>query len=126
VFGAEVRELTVRGLCRALAEQGADPATVEAVRGALTGILPADAPHGTAVFATDGRIALECALPRALPSPLARWTALPHPLPLAESTAADVRCLVVRLDASGADFELRDSLGGRPEEGTGRCTCRGR
>ncbi|MBY8879704.1 baeRF2 domain-containing protein [Actinacidiphila acidipaludis] len=116
-FGAEVRELTVRGLCRALTEQGADPDTVEAVREVLGGVAPADAPHGTAVFAAHGRVVLRRPLPRALPQPVARWTALPHVVPLADAYASEVSCLVARIDRTGADFELLGGGEARPAGG---------
>jgi Bacterial archaeo-eukaryotic release factor family 2 len=114
---AEVRELTARGLSHSLTEQGVDPATMAAVREALSDVVPADAPHGTAVFAAGGRVRLQLPLPCALPAPVVRWTALPHVMPLAEAYAAEVHCLVARIDRTGADFELRDGGDAQPAGG---------
>jgi hypothetical protein len=116
--GAKERELAVRDLCRALAEEGADPATTEAVRDTLGGLAPADAPHGAAVFASGGRVAQWHALPRALPAPVVRWAALPYLVPLVVAYDPDPECLVARIDRTGADFERWDAGGRRPAGGT--------
>lgn len=105
--GAKERELTVRDACRELERDGADAATAGAVRDALGAVTPAESPHGTAVFAAAGQVALllRLAAPPRLPG--AHWSALPHLTPLLESYAADVPCLVARIDRTGADLELR-------------------
>ncbi|WP_328442018.1 Vms1/Ankzf1 family peptidyl-tRNA hydrolase [Streptomyces sp. NBC_00444] len=109
--GAKRRELSVREACRNLEEEGADAATVQAVREALTSIRPADAPAGTAIFATGGEVVLSLSLSRPPQRQIARWTALPRLTPLLELSAQDPVCLVAYIDRTGADFELRGATG---------------
>lgn len=112
--GAKERELAVRDMCRTLAEQGADPVTIEAVRTTLSGLAPSDAPHGAAVFGAGGRVALWHALPRPVTAPGTHWAALPHLVPLVEACDPDARCLVARIDRTGADFDLHSGGTERP------------
>ncbi|MEV1082764.1 Vms1/Ankzf1 family peptidyl-tRNA hydrolase [Streptomyces sp. NPDC050211] len=109
--GAKRRELSVREACRNLEEEGADAATVQAVREALTDIRPADAPAGRAIFAAGGEVVLSLNLSRPPQRQIARWTALPRLTPLLELSAQDPVCLVAYIDRTGADFELRGATG---------------
>jgi hypothetical protein len=109
--GAKRRELFVREACRDLEEEGADAATVQAVREALTSIRPADAPAGRAIFAAGGEVVLSLNLSRPPQRQIARWTALPRLTPLLELSAQDPVCLVAYIDRTGADFELRGATG---------------
>jgi hypothetical protein len=102
------RELTWRELCHSLEEQGADRATVDAVVGALERSAPDAEPRAVALFAADGRVALECRLARDPGRSEASWSALPRLTPLLELVGQEPACLVARVDRSGADFELHD------------------
>ncbi|WP_030418789.1 Vms1/Ankzf1 family peptidyl-tRNA hydrolase [Streptomyces sp. SCSIO 75703] len=112
------RELTAAALARELASQGADDATCDAVREALTELRHATDPHGRALFARAGQVILDPPLarpPRA--GDAARWAPLPHVAPLLELAGEDPLCVVAYVDRRGADFELRSALGSRDAGG---------
>ncbi|MEU3610181.1 Vms1/Ankzf1 family peptidyl-tRNA hydrolase [Streptomyces sp. NPDC035033] len=115
--GTTRRELSWRELCRSLDEQGADAATVAAVREALEGAAPDAEPRALALFAAEGRVALECRLDQAPARSEATWSALPHVAPLVELGGQEPPCLVARVDRTGADFELHGT--GRAEDAGG-------
>ncbi|KUL49462.1 MULTISPECIES: Vms1/Ankzf1 family peptidyl-tRNA hydrolase [unclassified Streptomyces] len=112
--GAKRRELSVREACRELEEQGADAATVEATREALSRVDPADDPSGRAVFAAGGEVVLSHRLSRPPQRQITAWGPLPRLTPLLELTGQDPDCLVAYIDRTGADFELRGAAG--PED----------
>jgi hypothetical protein len=114
---AKERELAIRDLRRTMGEAGVDTATADAVAGTLSGLTHDDAPHGAAVFAAGGRTVLCHALPRRVPRPGFQWSPLPHLVPLVEACDPDLRCLVARIDRTGADFELRDGVVGHDAGG---------
>ncbi|MFC8727592.1 baeRF2 domain-containing protein [Streptomyces bacillaris] len=103
------RELSWRELCQSLGEQGADAATVEAVRAALERSSPDAEPRALALFASEGRVVLEHPLTRDPGRPDATWSALPRLAPLLELAGQEPSCLVARVDRSGADLELHDT-----------------
>ncbi|MCX5205546.1 Vms1/Ankzf1 family peptidyl-tRNA hydrolase [Streptomyces sp. NBC_00237] len=111
--GAKQRELSVREACRALAEEGADAATVEAVRQALTGAAEAEEPGGHVVFAAGGEVTFSRRLARPPQRQNACWAPLPRLTPLLELVDQDPVCLVAYIDRTGADFELRHTGGVR-------------
>ncbi|MFF1381561.1 Vms1/Ankzf1 family peptidyl-tRNA hydrolase [Streptomyces sp. NPDC058308] len=109
--GAKRRELSVREVCRTLAEQGADTATTEAVGDVLTRTPAAEFPAGRVVFATAGEVVLGHRLSRPPRGQIASWAPLPHLAPLLELAGQDPACLVAYIDRTGADFELRCAAG---------------
>ncbi|MFI6207565.1 Vms1/Ankzf1 family peptidyl-tRNA hydrolase [Streptomyces sp. NPDC051041] len=109
--GAKQRELLVRQACRTLEEEGADAATVEAVRAALMSVSPEEDPAGRVFFATGGEVVLSHRLSRPPQRPLACWAPLPRLTPLLELSGQDPACLVAYIDRTGADFELRAAAG---------------
>ncbi|MVO88606.1 hypothetical protein GPA10_28560 [Streptomyces sp. p1417] len=109
--GAKRRELAVAEACRALEEQGADAATVAAVRDALSGIRPAEDPAGRVVFASQGEVVLSHRLSRPPQRQIVSWAPLPRLAPLVELCGQDPACLVAYIDRTGADFELRGAAG---------------
>ncbi|WP_369213185.1 baeRF2 domain-containing protein [Streptomyces flavofungini] len=109
--GAKRRELSVREACRELEGQGADAATVEAAREALSRIGPADDPAGRVIFAAGGEVVLSHRLARPPQRLIVSWDALPRLTPLLELTGQDPDCLVAYIDRTGADFELRGAAG---------------
>ncbi|MDY0812699.1 Vms1/Ankzf1 family peptidyl-tRNA hydrolase [Kitasatospora purpeofusca] len=106
------RELTWQELCHSLEDQGADAPTVDAVRRALERSVPDAGPRAVALFAAEGRVALECRLARDPGRPEASWSVLPRLTPLLGLAGQEPACLVARVDRSGGDFELYDV--GRP------------
>ncbi|MDO0924689.1 Vms1/Ankzf1 family peptidyl-tRNA hydrolase [Streptomyces sp. TG1A-8] len=109
--GAKQHELSVRQACRTLEEEGADAATVEAVRAALMATSPAEDPAGRVFFATGGQVVLSHRLSRPPRRPIACWAPLPRLTPLLELSGQDPVCLVAYIDRTGADFELRGATG---------------
>ncbi|MFG2650413.1 Vms1/Ankzf1 family peptidyl-tRNA hydrolase [Streptomyces sp. NPDC048436] len=112
--GAKRRELSVREICRTLEQEGADAATVAAVRDDLTGLSPAEDPAGRVVFASGGEVVLSHRLSRRPQGELACWAPLPRLTPLLELSGQDPVGLVAYIDRTGADFELRTAAG--PQE----------
>ncbi|MFJ8196886.1 Vms1/Ankzf1 family peptidyl-tRNA hydrolase [Streptomyces sp. NPDC096152] len=105
--GAKRHELSVGEACRTLEEEGADAATVRAVRETLMEASPAEDPAGRVYFATDGEVVLSHALSRPPERPISVWAPLPRLTPLLELSGRDPLCLVAYIDRTGADFELR-------------------
>ncbi|MEU9054318.1 Vms1/Ankzf1 family peptidyl-tRNA hydrolase [Streptomyces sp. NPDC048384] len=105
------RHLTARALTRELAGQGADDATCRAVQEALEGLEHSSEPHGRAIFARAGEVALDPPLARAPQRDGSRWAPLPHTAPLLELAGEDPVCVVAYVDRRGAAFELRTALG---------------
>ncbi|MFE6224060.1 MULTISPECIES: Vms1/Ankzf1 family peptidyl-tRNA hydrolase [unclassified Streptomyces] len=102
------RELSWREVCASLVDQGADGATVRAVRAALERSSPDAEPRAMALFASEGRVVLECPLTHAPGRADVTWSDLPHLSPLLELAGQEPPCLVARVDRSGADLELHD------------------
>lgn len=102
------RELSRRELGESLRDQGADGMTVEAVRAALERSSPDAEPRALALFASQGRVALECPLTHSPGRADATWSDLPHLSPLLELAGQEPPCLVARVDRSGADLALHD------------------
>lgn len=73
-------ELRWRAAREQLAAEGADPATLDAVRDAVSD--PEHAAPGTAAFARHGQIRLRAGLRDAPARPISRLAALPHVLPM--------------------------------------------
>ncbi|MEU1573327.1 Vms1/Ankzf1 family peptidyl-tRNA hydrolase [Streptomyces collinus] len=109
--GAKRRELSVREACAALEEQGADAATTQAARDALTNISPAQDPAGRVIFAAGGEVVLSHRLARPPQGQIASWAALPRLAPMLELCGQDPVCLVAYIDRTGADFEVRGPAG---------------
>jgi hypothetical protein len=88
----------------ALAEQGADEPTLKAmddVVGTETGV-PGE--HGHAIFAAGGEVVFEHLLPHAPRRQTARWSHLPHAMPLVMQLSDTVPYVVVLANRVGADI----------------------
>ncbi|WP_240134575.1 baeRF2 domain-containing protein [Streptomyces sp. MUM 178J] len=106
------RELQAREVCRTLAEKGADQQTGHAVYAALTAFGGRPGEAGRAVYATGGEVVLDPPLTHRPAAPMdVTWAALPHVAPLLDLAAQEPVCLVVYVDRTGADLELRTPLG---------------
>ncbi|MBW4722255.1 Rv2629 family ribosome hibernation factor [Saccharothrix obliqua] len=115
---AKALELRWRGLRAELEQQGADAATLDAIGTALGE--PVVGKGGRAVVAAAGRLLLDEALPRPPAVDSARWSRLPHLLPLAKLLPPTVPHVVVVADRAGAD------LHGYGEQGEVTAEVRGR
>ncbi|MEV5491995.1 hypothetical protein AB0L47_29140 [Streptomyces bobili] len=85
----------------ALLDQGADPATVTALAGAVGTDRALPGRHGQALFAAHGRLALAEELPEPPARDTVRLDALPDVAPLAVQRAPDIPYLAVALTRSG-------------------------
>lgn len=106
----EVR-LRWEGLASQLHEQGADPAAVDAVGKALAEPTGRPGPTGRAVFAAGGRVLLDAEFPGPPRRELARWSLLPHLMPLLAQVPESVPHVMVVLDRKNATVLGMDHAG---------------
>lgn len=107
------REVRLRWeeLARQLHGQGADPATVDAVGEAMAEPTGRPGSTGRAVFAAGGRVLLEAEFPGPPRRELARWSLLPHLMPLLTQLPELVPHVVVVLDRKEARVRGIDRAG---------------
>ncbi|MGA5700557.1 Vms1/Ankzf1 family peptidyl-tRNA hydrolase [Peterkaempfera bronchialis] len=111
--------LRARSAREQLLEQGADPATADAVHQAITELRGSPGRRGLAVFATGGRVVHSEPLPDPPPATRAVWAPLPHVMPLLVQRGEQIPHLLVAVDRTGADFSVWSlGAGGRetPED----------
>ncbi|NUT52220.1 MAG: peptide chain release factor 2, partial [Saccharothrix sp.] len=111
---AKAMELRWRGVREELARQGADDATLDAMREAV--LAPVPGKSGRALIAARGRVLLDRVLPRPPATDTVRWSDLPHLLPLATWMEPTVPHVVVLVDRAGADVHGYDGRGERASE----------
>ncbi|MDG4826319.1 Vms1/Ankzf1 family peptidyl-tRNA hydrolase [Asanoa sp. WMMD1127] len=102
--GREV-ELRWRALAQQLAELGADQPTIEVIGDTLLNYPTQEGRYGLAAFARAGRVALVEPMNAPPPADEARYSALPHAMPLVALRGEDVPYVRVLVDRSGADLE---------------------
>ena len=107
------REVRLRWeeLARQLHGQGADSATVDAVNEAMAEPTGRPGPTGRAMFAAGGRVLLHAEFPGPPRRELARWSLLPHLMPLLAQLPESVPHVVVVLDRTEARVRGRDRAG---------------
>ncbi|MBM0229732.1 MULTISPECIES: Vms1/Ankzf1 family peptidyl-tRNA hydrolase [Micromonospora] len=108
-------DLRWRALKGRLLEQGADPATIDAVERVVRGHDPMAGDYGLAVFATGGRVVLSEYLSAPPLRDLASFATLPHTMPLVAQRGEQVAWVRVLADRSGADA-IAVSAGGVPRK----------
>ncbi|MFD1146300.1 Rv2629 family ribosome hibernation factor [Saccharothrix hoggarensis] len=108
---AKAMELRWRGVREELARQGADEATLDAMEAAV--LAPVVGKSGRALIAAHGELLLDRVLPRPPATETARWSDLPHLLPLATWMEPDVPHVVALVDRAGADLHGYDGSGDR-------------
>lgn len=115
-YAADQQKLMARATAARLSELGADAATCDAVRAALAEVRTGEpgTEAGRALFATDGKVVLDTPLPGPPAAPFTMWGPLPRVTPLLEAVGDEPLCLLVRVDRTGADFELHRDRGGEP------------
>lgn len=107
---AKQQELSAQHAADQLSGQGADAATCRAVYDALVTLRrPGEslAHAGRAVFATGGEVVLDTPLAGPPTMRGATWSPVPRLAPLLDALGENPVCLVVYVDRTGADFELR-------------------
>ncbi|MBZ4017343.1 baeRF2 domain-containing protein [Streptomyces purpurogeneiscleroticus] len=107
---AKQQELSAQQAADQLSGQGADAATCCAVHDALITLRrPGEslAHAGRAVFATGGEVVLDTPLAGPPTMRGATWSPVPRLAPLLDALGENPVCLVVYVDRTGADFELR-------------------
>jgi hypothetical protein len=106
-------DLRRRALSASLTGQGADDATVEAVRAAVHGHPYRSGRYGLAVFASRGEAVLTEPLPAPPPADLAAWGPLPHAMPLIAMRGAEIPYVRVLAGHTGGDVTAL-AAGGTP------------
>jgi hypothetical protein len=101
---------------QALAQQGADEATLAALDAAVGRATGVPGEHGHVLFAAGGRVVLEHLLPHTPRRPTARWSTLPHSMPLVMQLSETVPYVVVLADRVGADITAYGPDGAGPTE----------
>lgn len=106
-----------------LAEQGADPATLDAVGTAVRDHPFQPGRYGLAAFAEDGRVVLVATLPAPPAADEAHVGPLPRVMPLIAQRGEEVPYVRVLADRTGADLDAI-AVGGAPRhrEVTGSAT----
>ncbi|HWG99527.1 MAG TPA: Vms1/Ankzf1 family peptidyl-tRNA hydrolase [Pilimelia sp.] len=102
-----------RALRERLTDQGADPATVEALEAAVLDPPRRPGRVGLALFAAGGELRLSVPLAAPPRAELATWAPLPHVMPLVAQRGQEVPWLRVVADRLGADLE-GVTMGGVP------------
>lgn len=106
-------DLRWRALRDRLQEQGADPASIEAIDRVVRGHDPMPGDYGIAVFASHGRVALSEYLSAPPLRDIAAVASLPHVMPLLAQRGEQVAWVRVIADRTGADA-MAVSAGGVP------------
>ncbi len=99
-----------------LDEQGADPATLEALDDAVRQVPAVGGKSGRALVGAGGRVLVDEVLPAPPPRPGGRVSTLPYLLPLVELAPRTVPHVVVVVDRAGADVWAVDGDGDRVVE----------
>jgi Bacterial archaeo-eukaryotic release factor family 2 len=95
-----------RALRAALAEQGADEATLDAMQAAVGGHLDVPGSHGQLLVASGGVLRIDDVLPGPPRRETARWAALPHLMPLVAQLGPLVPHVLVVVDRVGAEVTV--------------------
>ncbi|MFY1702550.1 Vms1/Ankzf1 family peptidyl-tRNA hydrolase [Micromonospora sp. WMMA1923] len=96
-------DLRWRALAGQLRQQGADPATVDAIERVVRSHEPMPGDYGIAVFATRGRVVLSEYLSAPPLRDLASVASLPHTMPLVAQRGEQISWVRVLADRTGAD-----------------------
>jgi hypothetical protein len=100
----------------ALAEQGAGEPTLKAMDDVVGTERGMPGEHGHAIFAADGQVVFEHLLPHAPRRQTARWSSLPHVMPLVMQLSETVPYVVVLANRVGADITAYGPNGAEPTE----------
>jgi hypothetical protein len=100
----------------ALADQGADDATLDALETAITAGVPAVGRAGRVLVGRGGEVLLDRTLPRPPAVPFARWESLPDLLPVLLEQPEPLDAVVVRVDHTGGEILVAGADGTQPVE----------
>jgi hypothetical protein len=98
-------ELRWRALAQRLEAEGADQPTIEVTGDTLLNYPTQEGRYGLAAFARAGRVALVEPMNAPPPADEARYSELPHAMPLVAFRGEDVPYVRVVVDRAGADLE---------------------
>lgn len=101
--GAQEIDLRWRAARKELADDGADDATLDAIEQVIGTHTDVPGRTGQAVFASEGRVLFDRALSTPPRRELARWSRLPHVMPLLAQGTAVVPHVIVLADRIGAE-----------------------
>ncbi|GAA1853806.1 baeRF2 domain-containing protein [Asanoa iriomotensis] len=103
--GAREVELRWRALAGQLADLGADQPTIDVTGDTLLNYPPQEGRYGLAAFARAGRVALVEPMNAPPPADEARYSELPHAMPLVAFRGEDIPYVRVVVDKAGAELE---------------------
>lgn len=95
-------ELRWKELAASLSEQGATDDDIRAIEAVVAEPTGQSGPAGRAVIATEGQVQLDAVLPARPRREIARWSTLPHLMPLAAQEPVTVPHVVVELGKTSA------------------------
>jgi hypothetical protein len=101
--GAQEIDLRWRSAREQLADAGADDATLDAIEAVVGQHRDVPGRTGQVVFAKEGQVLLDRALAQPPRREIARWSALPHVMPLLAQAGSVVPHVIVLADRIGAE-----------------------
>ncbi|HZB49285.1 MAG TPA: Vms1/Ankzf1 family peptidyl-tRNA hydrolase [Mycobacteriales bacterium] len=105
-LGPQKVELRWRALRGSLAEQGADDATLDAMEAAVGGHEGVTGAHGQLLVGSGGRLRYDVVLPGPPRRETARWSPLPHLMPMVAQLGPVVPYVLALVDRTGADLTV--------------------
>lgn len=110
-LGPQKVELRWRALRMSLAEQGADEATLDAMEAAVGGHADVTGAHGQLLVGAGGQLRHDVVLPAPPRRETARWSALPHLMPMVAQLGPVVPYVLALVDRTGADLTVHGPAG---------------
>lgn len=110
-LGPQKVELRWRALRESLAEQGADAATLDAMEAAVGGHADVTGAHGQLLVGSFGALRHDVVLPGPPRREIARWSALPHLMPMVAQLGPLVPYVLALVDRTGADLTVHGPAG---------------
>jgi Bacterial archaeo-eukaryotic release factor family 2 len=104
-----------RALRGSLAEQGADEATLDAMEAAVGGHTEVPGPHGQLLVGSGGVLRMDAVLPGPPRRETARWSPLPHLMPMVAQLGPVVPYVLAVVDRTGADVTVHGPRGTESE-----------
>jgi hypothetical protein len=110
-LGPQKVELRWRALRASLAEQGADDATLDAMEAAAGGHTDVTGAHGQVLVGSGGELRYDVVLPGPPRREIARWSALPHLMPMVAQLGPVVPYVLALDDRIGAELRVHGPAG---------------
>jgi hypothetical protein len=117
---AEMIDARWRAARSALADAGADAATLDAMGAAVGSHRQLPGPQGQVLVGANGKVQYDGTLPHPPRQDTARWAPLPHLMPLAAQIAPLVPYVLVVVDRVGAQIQVHGPGADEEQEVSGR------